>query len=192
MRAWPPFSPINISKKRVIKWESILKMGSLGESKMWKIKRGSFSDRRLKMGVNVAAHTRHIFLGSAPRVFFGPNVWFCSCTLRCASWLGPGPPAFQYLCQWPSSPSPLHNFSICAWYFSFQWDDSDVQILQNDLATLHWCLENNALQLKGPLWRHFSLLQSEKALVYTIIKPSKSNVAKEKDLLTVTFPEISR
>ena len=47
-------------------WESILKMGSLGESKMWKIKRGSISDRRFEHGVNVAAHMRHIFLGSAP------------------------------------------------------------------------------------------------------------------------------
>ena len=34
----------------VIKWESIWKWGSLGESKMWKIKRGSFSDRRFENG----------------------------------------------------------------------------------------------------------------------------------------------
>ena len=36
----------------------------------------------------------------------------------------------------------------------------------------------------------FCLLQSEKALVYTIIKPYKSNVEKEKqNLLTAGFPE---
>ena len=51
-------------------WESILKMGSLGESKMWEIKRGHSVTGGLKMGVNVAAHTSHIFLGSAPRATF--------------------------------------------------------------------------------------------------------------------------
>ena len=42
--------------------------GSLSESKMRKIKRGHSVTGGLKMRVNVAAHTRHIFLGGAPGV----------------------------------------------------------------------------------------------------------------------------
>ena len=66
-------SPINISKKggQLIKWESILKMGIIRWEQNVKNKKGSFPGGHsvtggLKMGVNVAAHTRHIFLGSSP------------------------------------------------------------------------------------------------------------------------------
>ena len=62
----PIFTDKYFKKKWVIKWESILKMGSLGESKMWKIKRGHSVTSGLKMGVNVTTHTRHIFSGNAP------------------------------------------------------------------------------------------------------------------------------
>ena len=46
----------------VIKWESILKMGIIRWGQSVKNKKGSLSDRRFEMGVNVAAHTRHVFL----------------------------------------------------------------------------------------------------------------------------------
>ena len=63
MRAWPPFSPINISKKRgLLSERAFWKWGSLGESKMWKIKRGSFSDRRFENGGQCGrTYPSHIF-----------------------------------------------------------------------------------------------------------------------------------
>ena len=63
-----PFSPINISKKRgSLSERTFWKWGSLGESKMWKIKRGSFSDRRFENGGQCGrTYPSHIFRECPP------------------------------------------------------------------------------------------------------------------------------
>ena len=68
VRAWRPFSPINISKKRgLLSERAFWKWGSLGESKMWKIKRGSFSDKRFENGGQCGrTYPSHIFRECLP------------------------------------------------------------------------------------------------------------------------------
>ena len=63
VRAWRPFSPINISQKGgSLSERAFWKWGSLGESKIWKIKRGSFSDRLLENGGQCSrTYPSHIF-----------------------------------------------------------------------------------------------------------------------------------
>ena len=43
--------------------------------------------------------------------------------------------------------SKIFQYADDTFHFRVINDDSDVQFLQNDLATLHWWSENNALQL---------------------------------------------
>ena len=77
VRAWPPFSPINISKKRgSLSERAFWKWGSLGESKMWKIKRGSFSDRRFEIGGQCGrTNPSHIFRECPPPPPPGIVLW---------------------------------------------------------------------------------------------------------------------
>ena len=50
----------------VIKWESILKMGVIRWEQNVKNKKG-FAQWQVWKWVNVVVHTRHVFLGRAPR-----------------------------------------------------------------------------------------------------------------------------
>ena len=54
------------SFRGVIKWESILKMGVIRWEQNVKNKKGVIQWQVVWKWVNVAAHTRHVFLGSAP------------------------------------------------------------------------------------------------------------------------------